>query len=265
MKISLLVPSRERLNLKLTLISSLISSCKDIKNIELIFGTDDDDPKRGEIERICGNLNFVKNINIHNNNKFIGINKIWNILYEHAAGDIIGYIGDDMVFKTPDWDSMILEEFEGDNIPGDDFKLVHCYDGFHDGDKICVNAFTTRKYYEMMGYFTRPEFLINWSDQWMYQCYKAFDRVTYRRDIHIQHNHWVRGDRARDNVADRMHGNLRSAGIDRYGDINSYSDRLWLELRDVHQDEIRYIGSILDLEPNWSVVDSRGRDDMLAN
>ena len=33
-KISLLVPSRERLNLKLTLISSIITSVKDINNVD---------------------------------------------------------------------------------------------------------------------------------------------------------------------------------------------------------------------------------------
>jgi hypothetical protein len=264
MKISLLVPSRERINLKLTLISSLISTCNDIKNIELIFGTDDDDPKKDLIERICNNLSFVKNINIQNNKKFIGINKIWNTLYEHAEGDIIGYIGDDMIFKTPGWDSMIIDEFVGDNLPDDNYKLVHCYDGFREKDEICVNAFTTRKYYEITGYFTRPEFLINWSDQWMYQSYKAFDRVKYRRDIHIHHNHWILnekfklpGYRNSDNVAKRMHDTLETAGIDGEGNIEQYSNRCWVDLIPEHIKEVNKISKVLDIDPNWDVVDTR--------
>ena len=256
-KISLLIPSRERINLKLTLISSLICTCHNINNIELIFGTDDDDPKKDLTEKICGNLDFVKNIPIHNNGKFIGISKIWNILYKHASGDIIGYIGDDMIFKTPDWDAMIIDEFQGNNLPDDNFKLVHCYDGYRSIDEICVNAFTTRKYYEMVGYFTRPEFLINWSDQWMYQSYKAFGRVKYRKDIHIQHNHWVLGFRKPDNVAARMRDSLATTEVDKDGGIDPYCNQLWYDLRENHKEEIRQISKELGLEPNWDVVDTK--------
>lgn len=252
-KISLLVPSRERLNLKLTLISSLISSCKDINNIELIFGTDADDPKKDIIEKICRNTSFAKSVTIENNGKFIGINRIWNILYSHARGDIVGYIGDDMAFMTQDWDAEILKEFEGDNLPTDKFKLVHCYDGYRQKDEISINAFTTRRYYEIVGYFTRPEFLINWSDQWMYQTYKTFDRVKYRRDIHIQHNHWVLGFRQPDKVAERMHADLKTTDIKEDGNIEKYSNRLWNDLRLAHRDEVNKIAGILNLKPNWKI------------
>jgi hypothetical protein len=38
-------------------------------------------------------------------------------------------IGDDMVFKTPGWDTMLLEEFN--NMPKDQIQAVHCNDAFH--------------------------------------------------------------------------------------------------------------------------------------
>ena len=258
-KISLLVPSRERLNLKLTLISSLISSCDDINNVELIFGTDEDDPKKDAIERICANASFTSSITIENGGKFIGINRIWNTLFEHAAGDIIGYIGDDMTFMTPGWDTSIIEEFSDEKLTNDRLKLVHCYDGYRSRDEICVNAFTTRRYHEIVGYFTRPEFLINWSDQWMYQTYKAFDRVTYRRDIHIQHNHWVLGFRKIDHVAHRMHGKVKDAHtpekLNDNTDIEKYSNQLWYDLRPEHIKEIEKISLVTGLKPDWRYVD----------
>ena len=161
-----------------------------------------------------------------------------------------------MAFKTLDWDLEIIKEFNEENLPDDGFKLVHCYDGFRPIDEICVNAFTTRKYYEMVGYFTRPEFLINWSDQWMYQTYKAFNRVKHRRDIHIQHNHWVLGCRTKDNVADRMHADLDTTDLDKNGNIEKYSNQLWYDLREDHKDEIKKISQILGIEPNWNVVDT---------
>jgi hypothetical protein len=92
MKISLLVPSRERLNLKLTLISSIITTVSDINNVELIFGIDEDDPTRDTVYKIASAIPFVKIVDIKNNGKFIGINRIWNILYPHAQGEILEMI-----------------------------------------------------------------------------------------------------------------------------------------------------------------------------
>lgn len=244
-KISLLVPSRERLNLKLTLICSIITTVRDINNVELIFGIDEDDPTRDIVHKIALSIPFVRVVDIKNEGKFIGINKIWNLLYPHAMGDILGYIGDDMVFKTQNWDSKIIDEFTGKNLPSDKIKLVHCYDGFRDRDEICVNAFLHKKYTDIVGYMCREEFLINWSDQWLYQSFKAFDRVKWLRDIHIQHNHWIYGARLKDTVADRMLADNK----------DTLSDKLWLTLRKHHKNDIEKIAVYTKINPDWSKVD----------
>lgn len=188
MKIGLLVPTRNRINFQLTLISSIITTVNNIENIFLYFGVDDDDPTRQITEKIANAIPFIKIIPIHNDGKFIGLSRMWNILAENCTEEIFGYIGDDMIFRTPDWDKMILEEFNHDRLPPDNIKLVHCRDGIQNA-RLSVNAFLHRKYYEVMGYLCRPEFLVDWSDVWMYQTFKVFDRVTYRDDIYIQHNH----------------------------------------------------------------------------
>lgn len=245
MKISLLVPSRERLNLKLTLISSIMTSVSDINNVELIFGVDEDDPKRDIVHKIAQAIPFVRIVDIKNYGKFIGINRIWNILAANTDNELFGYVGDDMIFMTPDWDKEILKEFNKANCPADNIKLVHCYDGHRDRDEICVNAFVHRKYYEVLGYFCKEDFLINWSDQWMYQTVNAFGRVKYRRDIHIQHNHWIYGDRKKDNTADRM----LSDNHDRI------SDQLWHDLASERVAAVEKLGKYLNIDPDWTKVD----------
>jgi len=245
-KISLLVPSRERLNLKLTLLSSIITTVSDINNVELLFGVDEDDPTRDIAYKIAAAMPFVKIVDIKNDGKFIGINRIWNLLVPHACGDILGYIGDDMIFKTPNWDTEIASELT-DKLPADQIKLVHCYDGYRTKDEICVNAFVHKKYVDVIGYLCREEFLINWSDQWLYQTFKAFNRVTYRPDIHIHHNHWVFGQRKRDAVADRM----LSDNKDRV------SDQLWFDLVEQRIQDIQKIAAYTGIDPNWSVVDTQ--------
>ena len=245
MKISLLVPSRERLNLKLTLISSIITTVSNINNVELVFGVDEDDPKRDIVYKIAQAIPFVRIVDIKNNGKFIGINRIWNILAANTDNEIFGYVGDDMIFMTPDWDKEILKEFNTTNCPADNIKLVHCYDGHRDRDEICVNAFVHRKYYEVLGYFCKEDFLINWSDQWMYQTFNAFNRITYRRDMHIQHNHWIYGGRKKDNTAERMLSDNH----------DKISDQLWHDLAPERVEAVKALGKYLNLTPDWTKVD----------
>lgn len=245
-KISLLVPSRERLNLKFTLISSIIATTSNIDNVELIFGIDVDDPTRDTVYKMSKSIPFVKVVDIQNGGKFIGINKIWNLLTPHASGDILGYIGDDMIFKTPDWDIQIIKELT-DLLPPDKIKLVHCYDGYRNKDEICVNAFLHKKYVEIIGYLCREEFLINWSDQWLYQTFKAFNRVTFRPDIHIHHNHWVFGQRKKDGVADRMLSDNK----------DKISDQLWFDLVEERINDVNKLSKYMNLTPDWSKVDTQ--------
>lgn len=244
-KISILVPSRERLNLKLTLISSIITTVSDINNVELIFGVDEDDPTLEITNKIAEAIPFVKIKTIQNNNKFIGINKIWNVLYPEAVGNILGYIGDDMIFRTPGWDKEIINEFTENQNDKDNIKLVHCFDGFRTQDEICVNAFIHKDFTKIIGYLCREEFLINWSDQWLYQTFKPFDRVKYRPDIHIHHNHWIYGQRQKDNVANRMLSDNH----------DKISDELWHKLAQERVNDVIKISKYLNIEPNWSVVD----------
>ena len=245
MKISLLVPSRERLNLKLTLISSIITTVSDINNVELIFGIDEDDPTRDIVYNIAKAIPFVKIVDIKNDGKFIGINRIWNILADNCKEDIFGYIGDDMIFKTQNWDTEILKEFNKDNCPPDNIKLVHCFDGHRTYDEISINAFVHRKYYEVLGYFCREEFLVNWSDRWMYQTFKAFNRVKYRNDIHIHHNHWVYNDRKKDKTAERMLSDNK----------DKISDKFWLSLAPQRIEDVEKLSDYLNIKPNWNFVE----------
>jgi hypothetical protein len=250
MKIAILVPSRERLNLQLTLISSIITTVDDINNVVLYFGIDEDDPTRATTQKIADAIDFVEVVPIKNGGKFIGINKIWNILAEHAMNQeewhdiVFGYIGDDMVFRTNGWDTKILNEFEASNCPSDFIKLVHCDDGYHK-ENLCVNAFIHETYFHVVGYLCREEFLINWSDRWLYQSFKAFDRITYMPDIFIEHNHWVFGRRAKDKTGERM-GNADQGGV---------SDKLWITLAPERVKDVVKIGDYLGLAPNWSVVE----------
>ena len=152
-------------------------------------------------------------------------------------------IGDDMVFKTKGWDTMLLEEFK--KLPADEIKAVHCNDDYH-GAKLAVNLFCHRTYAKVLGKFMREEFMINWVDQWLHQMFSAFNRLIYRPDIMIEHRHWILGKTQRDNTVDRM----------QKADVNKISDHLWGDLVDERISDAKKLSNYLKMEPDWDKVDT---------
>lgn len=246
MKIAILVPSRERMNRRLTLLSSIITSVSDINNVTIYFGVDMDDPTRDMVYKISKAMPCVKIVDIDNKGEFIGLGKMWNICTQNSTEEIISMIGDDMVFKTPNWDIEIIKEFT-ENCPEDKIKAVHCNDDCH-GAKLAVNLFCHRKLVDVTGRFMREEFKINWVDQWLHQLFNAFGRLKYRGDIMIEHRHWVLGKDSKDRVADRM----------AVADVNKISDKLWYDLVQERIDDVKMISKYLNTQPDWSVVDING-------
>ena len=246
MKIAILVPSRERMNRRLTMLMSILTSVKDINNVNVYFGVDEDDPTRDRIKKIAAAIPCVKIVDIKNEGKFIGLGKMWNICSDASTEEIISMIGDDMVFATPGWDEMLIEEFK--KSPADKIYGVHCNDGYH-GEKLAVNFFCLRKYADLMnGKFMREEFKINWIDQWLHQVFSSVGRLKYRGDIMIEHRHWVLGKDKKDNVADRM----------AVADVNKISDKLWYDLVEERIKDVKTISNYMEVKPDWSKVDTQG-------
>ena len=234
------------MNRRLTMLMSILTSVKDINNVNVYFGVDEDDPTRDRIKKIAAAIPCVKIVDIKNEGKFIGLGKMWNICSDASTEEIISMIGDDMVFATPGWDEMLIEEFK--NSPADKIYGVHCNDGYH-GEKLAVNFFCLRKYADLMnGKFMREEFKINWIDQWLHQVFSSVGRLKYRGDIMIEHRHWVLGKDKKDNVADRM----------AVADVNKISDKLWYDLVEERIKDVKTISNYMEVKPDWSKVDTQG-------
>jgi hypothetical protein len=246
MKIALLVPSRERISFKRDLANSILNTVSDINNVNLYFGIDDDDPTKEEAIKLTKEFSFIKIIEIHNNGKFEGLGKLWNICANNTKEEIIAMIGDDMVFLTKGWDVKILEEFNKENCPSDNIKMVYCYDGRH-GEKIAVNSFIHRKYVDITGYFMREEFKCDFIDLWLQQVFSALGRIKYRKDIHIEHRHWSFGKMPVDNVVRNLRGNNYPA----------ISKKLWIETRDERIREVEKIAKIIGVTVDLNKIDDR--------
>jgi len=245
MKIAIIVPTRERMNNRLTLLFSILTTIDNIDNVNIYYGVDKDDPTLDTIKKVASAIPSLKIVEIDNEGKFLGLGILWNKIVKVSNEDIISMIGDDMVFKTPGWDTMLLEEFK--NMPKDQIQAIHCNDDCH-GAKLAVNLFCHRKYVEILGHFMREEFKINWVDQWLHQMFSAFGRLKYRGDIMIEHRHWVLGKTPRDNTAIRMN--------DANGGKEVVSDKLWHDLVDERISDVKKLGEYLKMDPDWKKVDT---------
>ena len=192
MKIALLCPTRERLPSIKRLIGSIIETTSNLENINLYLGIDSDDPTKNVLESLVAPHSFIKVITIPSSGEFLGLGKIWNLMVEEVSDEILSMIGDDMVFETKGWDTVVLEEF---NKVKDNVLLVHFNDGMRgegnylNQEPLAVHSFIHRLYYETFGYYVREEWKHGFHDTWLNDVYKLAGRKVYRHDVMINHLH----------------------------------------------------------------------------
>jgi len=241
-KIALIVPSRERMTLRKNLINSVIETVDDTNNITLYMGVDDDDPTKEEITELSKKHSFMEIVKINNGGKFLGMGKLVNLCSKEVTEDVVGLMGDDSVFITKGWDTKIIEEFK--NCPKDNFKMVYVNDG-HYGNRIATTPFLHRVYMGINGYLMREEFMGDGGDKWLQRMFFVFGRLKYRKDILVEHRHWLFGKRERDGVTN----NLLQFN-------NPVSNaKQWGALREIRLEEAQRISKKLDIQCDFSSLE----------
>jgi len=195
MKIDLFCPSRERINKILTFICSIATTAKDINNVNLVLGVDDDDPKRDIYLKIAQNFSFIQLVKYPAGLfKEKGLSELWNVMARETTNDIIAMVGDDMKFETPDWDEKIIKEFSNKK---DNFYLIHCNDGMRgSGNKyanvapLAVNSFIHRDYVNTVGHYVQEVEPNIFQDTYLNTLFQALDRKIYFHDVVIRHLHF---------------------------------------------------------------------------
>jgi hypothetical protein len=120
----------------------------------------------------------------------INLAKYFNMMYEKAKeyGDdcVVSQLGDDMVFKTPGWDRVLLNTINHYKGVG----VFWCNDDYIAGERCPVNLFVTRKMVEATGSpFMATEFAADMIDYIWGKIGKYTRTSHYLPDVHIWHNH----------------------------------------------------------------------------
>ena len=195
MKIALLLPSRQRLNKFLTFLTSVVATAKDIKNVTIVLGVDEDDPNFESYKRIANNLNFVQFSSFPQNTfKEQGLSGYWNKMVEECDSDILAMVGDDMMFKTEDWDKKIISTFKQKK---DNIHLIHCNDGmrgpgnkYENAAPFAVNSFVHRDYVDAVGWYVQDIEPKGFQDTYLDKLFDLLGRKIYFHDIIIKHIHF---------------------------------------------------------------------------
>lgn len=209
--ISILLPTRKRPEFLKRMVNSARNTARE--NPEIVVYIDDDDKESVtmadelEIRRIIGpRIELMTNY--------------WNKCYSQVGPgcDIFMQCGDDVVFKTKDWDVIVEQAFAESE---DKILLVHGNDLDASFNKVNfgTHCFLHRRWIEALGYFIPPYFSSDNGDRWLMAVAEFIGRIKYV-PIVTEHCHFRTGKAAIDaTYAERMQRHVRDNPDQLYADM----------------------------------------------
>lgn len=200
--ISIIFPTRNRPNNCNRIINSVKNtvSSERLNNIEFCLYIDDDDIITiPELE----SLKLLTNINIkYIQGPRICLSKMWNEAYEKlSVGNIIMHCGDDIIFRTNDWDEIVRNKF---NEYEDKLILVFGRDE-NCNERFATHSFLHRNWIETSGFWLPPYFSSDYNDTWLNDVSVMINRRIYIDNLCTEHMHYTLGKSDIDqNTLDRL-------------------------------------------------------------
>lgn len=191
MRIALLCPSRGRPARFRAMVASAVDLATDPDRVVIYLAADRDDPAFREYE-----VEFKtdgKVIPVVNEQKGRTGPALLNDLAYLADEEILFAVSDDILFRTQGWDEMLRKAFEA--YP-DRLLVAYTNDG-RDRDK-CTHFAVHRRWLDIAGGFTYPEFEHFCADTYVETIGKAIGRAVYLRELVTEHMHFRFGKSEQD-------------------------------------------------------------------
>lgn len=167
--LALLLPTRGRPDNLIRFYNSAMETAAYPEQVGVFVAIDDDDDSYDEMfDSPPMNMTLFKV-------KRQTLSKYWNDCYEKAKDDyvIFGHMGDDIVFQTEGWDSIIRSKF---NDVEDKIAFVFGDDGSPHNGKFGTHGFIHKRWVDTVGYFVPPYFSSDYNDTWLNDVAKAIGR-----------------------------------------------------------------------------------------
>lgn len=177
--ISILLPSRKRPDSLRRMVES--ARATSTTPLEFVVYFDDDDPESLALSQDLGLVTIV------GPRRRLG--EYWNECYNASTGEIVLHAGDDLIFRTDNWDQEVYKAFA---LFPDKILLVHGSDaGMHERAFGSI-LFTSRKWVDTVGYFTSVLLCGDKIDDWLNDVANLIHRRMFI-PIVIQHMHPIYG------------------------------------------------------------------------
>ncbi len=221
--IVILCPTRGRPDSVKRLLSSAQATADHPDQLRAVFYVDEDDPTMPHAR-----WNAIRSgIKVQGvEGPRIVLSEMWNRCYELAVqtwpeADIFFQCGDDIVFQSQGWDSMVEGAFA---LSADKILLVHGRDGVHD-ERFGTHCFLSRRWIDAVGAVVPAFYSSCWADQVLNDIGNELGRRMYLPDVYTEHLHPDVGKAVHDQThLERM---VRGAQDDVMGIYNSEQQREW--------------------------------------
>lgn len=189
-KIALLLPTRNRPSNIINFTTSVYDTAADKDNVSITFYVDFDDPISS------ATISFLKsqypNISCHFGPRIV-MSEMTNSLYPYTDADIIMFVGDDFLFRTPGWDTLVIEEFNKS-----DDKLILVYgDDKYNYTGVATHGFISRNWIDILGYIMPKDFEGDYGDTWVTDIADKLGRKILL-DVTFEHMHYCAGKSLKD-------------------------------------------------------------------
>jgi glycosyltransferase involved in cell wall biosynthesis len=201
-KISILVPTRNRFNNIVRLIKSIKDTAYDFNNIEILLYVDNDDTNT--LHSINENRKDLHGACVYTGKQGT-LGSAYNALYKKCTGNIIMSGADDIIFKTKEWDKILLDNF---NKLDSKIALFASNDLYTNPDDLSTHPFLTREAINCFGFFIPSKFDCNYADRWYTDIFKRVKRYIVVPII-IEHMHWLNNKAERDSTYLKGSANMR--------------------------------------------------------
>ena len=181
--LSLICPTKNRPNNVLRLVENLYDTVTE--NMEIIFIYDKEE--KSPLYTLTEIKNSVS-INILNREPSDFLNKdYYNYGVQHAKGDILWCIGDDIIFKTRNWSTILKERIEEYLKDKPDRIAYISVNEVNSRAKHPCFPLITKEAFQALGMYFHPD-LMSWgADRCLYELYSGINRMLHIPEVEIQH------------------------------------------------------------------------------
>jgi len=172
--ISVILPSRGRVELLIETVNSIINKCDDVNNIEILIKVDDDDIETINKLKTYEKFDLITMVISSRRKGYASLNEFYNELYEKSSGEFIFCANDDMTIQTDKWDTLV-KPYSGK------FVCLH-HNPAHPHNDTWYFPIISKKILDIIGHVSKSVFY----DGYLYFMLKGLN-LFKRIDLTINH------------------------------------------------------------------------------